>query len=93
MLVLDISNLKKYYGDRLILDIKDLKIYKDDKIGVVGLNGSGKTTLLNLISKEILPDEGYIRTFGNISYIKQLEHGNEEIAHGKYISELGLKGK
>lgn len=93
MLVLDISKLKKYYGDRLILDIKDLKIYREDKVGIVGLNGSGKTTLLNLISKEVLPDEGFIRTFGNISYIKQLEYGNAEIAHGKYISEFGLKGK
>lgn len=93
MLVLEINNLKKYYGIRQILDIKDLKIYEKDKIGIVGLNGSGKTTLLNLISKEIKPDEGFVKTIGNISYIRQLEDTDKKMADGKYISEFGLKNK
>lgn len=93
MLVLEINNLKKNYGIRQILDIKDLKIYKDDKVGIVGLNGSGKTTLLNLISKDIKPDEGSINTYGNISYIRQLEDDQKDELEGKYLSEFGLKNK
>lgn len=77
MLILDISRLKKYYGNRLILDIKDLKIYSEDKIGLVGLNGSGKTTLLNLIANQVNPDEGSIKSYMESFYIKQLEYKSQ----------------
>ncbi|WP_313757552.1 ribosomal protection-like ABC-F family protein [Tissierella sp.] len=93
MLILDINNLKKYYGNRLILDVEDLKVYSDDKIGLVGLNGCGKTTLLNLIAKEINLDEGTIKTSMEPLYIKQLEDiGNKEIDN-EYMSKLGLRNK
>lgn len=93
MLCFKANDVKMYFGNRLILDIKDLKIYSEDKIGVVGLNGSGKTTLLNLISNQIKPDQGYIKTYGKISYIKQLEYEKGSKIDGKYLSQLGLKGK
>lgn len=93
MLILDINNLKKYYGYRLILDIKDLKVYSGDKIGLVGLNGSGKTTLLNLISKEINPEEGTIRTTIEPFYIKQLEDSSNKEVDKEYMSKFGLKDK
>ena len=93
MLVLDINNLKKYYGDRLVLHIEDLKVYSEDKIGIVGLNGSGKTTLLNLISKDIRPDRGGVETFGTLSYIKQIGDIGRDMIDGKHISEFGLKNK
>ena len=93
MLILNINSLKKHYGDRQVLNIKDLKVYSEDKIGIVGLNGSGKTTLLNLISKDISPDDGFIKTYGNISYIKQMGDAENSIVDRKYISEFGLKNK
>lgn len=93
MLILEINNLKKYYGYRLILDIKDLKVYSGDKIGLVGLNGSGKTTLLNLISKEINPEEGTIRTTMEPFYIKQLEDSPNKEVDKEYMSKFGLKDK
>lgn len=93
MLILDINNLKKYYGYELILDIEDLKIYLGDKIGLVGLNGSGKTTLLNLIAEEIKPDEGSVKTYIEPFYIKQLEDDIESQADNEYISKFGLIDK
>lgn len=93
MLILDINNVKKYYGYRLILDIKDLKIYSGDKLGLVGLNGCGKTTLLNLIAKEINPDNGTIKTTMEPFYIKQLEDGANKEVDNEYMSKLGLKDK
>lgn len=93
MLVLEISNVEKYFGIRKIIEIKDLKIYKEDKIGIVGLNGSGKTTLLNLINGDIKPDKGSIRTFGKVSYIRQLGDEYGYSIEGKYKSLFGLKGK
>lgn len=93
MLILDINNLKKYYGYRLILDIKELKVYSNDKIGLVGLNGSGKTTLLNLIAKQLNPDNGTIKTTMEPFYIKQLEDEIDEGIKDEYISKFGLKDK
>jgi macrolide transport system ATP-binding/permease protein len=93
MLILDINNLKKYFGNRLVLDIKDLKVYSNDKLGLVGLNGSGKTTLLNLITGEISPDNGTIRTNIKPFYIKQLEDSSNKEVDGEYIGKLGLKDK
>ncbi len=93
MLILDINNLKKYYGYRLILDIKDLKVYSNDKIGLVGLNGSGKTTLLNLIAKELNHDNGIIKTTMEPFYIKQLEDEVNREVDNEYISKFGLKDK
>lgn len=71
MLILEAGNIKKYYRDRLIVSFDDLKIYKGDKIGIVGQNGSGKTTLLNILSKSIQPDEGFVKQYAEIAYIKQ----------------------
>lgn len=72
MLLSELSNIKKYYGDRCVLEINDLKLYEGDRIGIVGLNGAGKTTLLDIIAGRIKPDEGTIKAYGGLSYITQL---------------------
>src|SRR5690606_21213092 len=82
MLLLEATNIKKYFGDRLILDIEGLNIYSEDRIGIVGVNGAGKTTLINILSQKLEPDEGWIKLYGNYSYISQLDE-----PESKYISE------
>ena len=76
-----ISNLKKYYGDRLILDIDKFEIEEEDKIGIVGENGAGKTTLLKIIIGEIKADEGKVhlrplisKTFAFKDYLKAYQY-------------------
>ncbi len=71
MLIMEMNNLKKYYGTRLILNINHLKVYSEDRIGIIGLNGAGKSTLLELIEGSIKPDEGAVRLLGTCSYIPQ----------------------
>ena len=73
MLLLDIKNIKKYYGERLILDAKDFKAYYGEIIGIVGANGSGKTTFLDIIAGRNIPEEGSVKLYGEISYITQLD--------------------
>jgi len=73
MLLVECKNIKKSYGHRLILDIENLCIYDKDRIGIVGVNGAGKTTLLKLLSQRIDPDEGWIKLYGESSYISQIE--------------------
>lgn len=71
MLFIQITKLKKFFGDKLILDIPDLKIFDGDKIGIVGVNGAGKTTLLNIISGDLQPDAGKVVLNCSFSYLKQ----------------------
>lgn len=77
MILLEVTNLKKQYGDRLILNLQHLTIYSGDKIGIVGENGAGKTTLMELLDGACEPEEGNIRRMCPISYIRQF---SQEIA-------------
>ncbi len=75
MLLLDAGNIKKYYGDRLVIELDELKIYTGDRIGVVGQNGSGKTTLLDILAGRLRPDEGFVKRYCEVGYIRQFEDG------------------
>ena len=76
MNLISITNLKLYFGERLILDIPDFKIYKGDKIGIVGANGAGKSTLLNVLNGDLNSNTGTIKVNASISYYKQF-HDDE----------------
>ncbi len=93
MLFLEAANIKKYYSDRLILAFDRLKVYSGDRIGIVGQNGSGKTTLLNILSGEIEPDEGFVRRYSGISFIRQFAEENTEKADGQLLKEFNLANK
>lgn len=92
MILLELFNIKKYFGDRLIFDFPEFKIYSGDKIGIVGVNGAGKTTLLNVISGEMPPDEGVRKCYCDISYIRQFSDETTD-AEVKIINEFLLNGK
>jgi len=92
MLLLHAQNIKKYYGDRLILNIDDLKIYSEDRIGVVGLNGAGKTTLLEILTGNIIPDEGTVKLYTDFSYIKQFGITDEKV-DGRMASEFQIEDR
>lgn len=57
--------------------LKDIsfKIFKGEKIGIIGYNGAGKSTLLNVIAGIFPPDNGFVKTYGNISPLLSLGAG------------------
>ncbi len=57
---IDIQNLTKSFGDRLILDDISLSIAQGQRIGIVAKNGTGKSTLLRIIEGKEPYDEGKI---------------------------------
>lgn len=91
MLLIDISKIKKYFGDRLILDIDNLKIYSEDRIGIVGRNGVGKTTLINVLSQKLEPDDGIVKLYGTYSYISQLEESDCKNISSEIASKFGIE--
>ena len=76
-----LENIGKSFGSDLIFREVTARIEDRDRIGLVGINGAGKTTLLNIITGELLPDEGtVVRGSGlSIGYQRQnagLQKGN-----------------
>ncbi len=61
---LQVEDLTKSYGDRMLFEDVTFGVNEGDKIGVIAKNGTGKTTLLRLLSGEESPDSGTI-TFRN----------------------------
>ncbi len=100
MILAELYNVVKYFGDRLVFRLPELKIYAGDRIGIVGRNGAGKTTLMNIIGGVIEPDEGICKMYCDTAYAKQLSDQikSEEAAENTYtdgqlISEFNLVGK
>ena len=60
--MLHINDLTYRIDGRLLFERTSAGIPARHKVGLVGRNGAGKTTLLRLISGEISPDDGEIRT-------------------------------
>lgn len=60
-LVIEMSDVRKVYGDRIILDNVTFSLPPGGVIGIIGPNGAGKTTLFRLIVGEEKPDGGTIR--------------------------------
>lgn len=71
--IMNIENVSKHYGERIILDNVSMGINEGDKIGFIGLNGTGKTTLLRIMAGLEEPDSGQV-VKGNkvsVSYLPQ----------------------
>lgn len=58
--MIQINNLTKSYGTRVLFENLNLKLSAGSKIGFVGRNGSGKSTLFKIILGEESYDEGEI---------------------------------
>ncbi len=57
---LQIEDLTKSYGDRILFESITFGVNEGDKIGVIAKNGTGKSTLLKIISCKETADEGKI---------------------------------
>ena len=58
--VLEVNNLRKSYGDRVLIDDLSFSIPKGAIVGIIGANGAGKSTLFRMISGMEQPDSGSI---------------------------------
>jgi energy-dependent translational throttle protein EttA len=60
-LVVECTNLRKGYGDRLLIDSLSFSLPPGGIVGIIGPNGAGKTTLFRMLSGVEKPDGGEIR--------------------------------
>ncbi len=57
---IQISNLKKSFGEKVAVNISDLTICQGEMVGLVGNNGAGKTTLFRMMLDLLNSDEGNV---------------------------------
>ena len=59
--VLEVENLEKEYGDKVLFKGLSFKLPPNGIVGVIGPNGAGKSTLFKLITGQEKPDAGTVR--------------------------------
>ena len=96
--VIEVENLNKGYGDRLLIEDLSFALPPGGIVGVIGPNGAGKSTLFRMLTGQEQPDAGSI-TFGDtveLSYVDQSRDALdanktvwEEVSDGLDIIQLG----
>ncbi|MBA2815843.1 energy-dependent translational throttle protein EttA [Candidatus Pantoea persica] len=58
--VVEVKNLTKSYGDRVLIDDLSFSVPKGAIVGIIGPNGAGKSTLFRMMTGQEQPDAGTI---------------------------------
>ncbi|MDC6367483.1 MULTISPECIES: ABC-F family ATP-binding cassette domain-containing protein [Flavobacteriaceae] len=58
--ILELHNISKSYGERIILEKFNYNFTKGDRVGIIGQNGTGKSTFLNIITQQEGIDGGKV---------------------------------
>lgn len=66
--VLEMEHISKAYDDTVLLDDFSYSFNRGERIGIIGSNGVGKSTFLKIITGEVKPDEGKIKTGATIQF-------------------------
>src|SRR5436305_10982919 len=75
--VLEVSTLKKGFGDRVLIDGLSFSLPPGGIVGIMGPNGVGKTTLFKMVIAEEQPDAGSLKVGETVhlSYVDQSRAG------------------
>lgn len=87
---LQIENLTKSFGDRILFENISLGIGEGDRIGLIAKNGAGKTTLLNILAGKENYDSGNIVFRNNlrVGYLEQSPPIRQNSRLYKLVSSL-----
>lgn len=88
MILLQIEQLTKSFGDRILFEDASLGVFQGDKIGIVAQNGAGKTTFLNILAGREDYDSGKV-TFRNgirVGYLEQIPPMDQNMTALEYAS-------
>ena len=71
--VIEVKNLRKGYGDRLLIEDLSFSLPRAGIVGIIGPNGAGKTTLFRMLVGQERPDAGTVEIGDTVklSYVDQ----------------------
>lgn len=88
---IEIHNLTKAYGDKVLFKDFNYIFLKDDRIGIVGKNGCGKSTLLKIMNGIVEPDSGDIEIGQTVKigyFSQENEYMDDSLKVIDYIREV-----
>lgn len=86
MSVLTVENVSHGFGARTILTDASFRLLKGEHVGLIGANGEGKSTFLNIITGQLMPDEGKVEWSNRVTvgYLDQ----HSVLTKGKTIRDV-----
>ncbi len=76
--VIDLHNVSKSFGDRILFENLSLSIPKNAVVGIIGPNGVGKSTLFRIIMGKEKPDAGEV-TIGDTVQLSYVDQSHEQL--------------
>ena len=86
--ILEIKNISKSYGDKVLLNHFSYLFNRYEKAGIVGRNGTGKSTLLDIIIGLKEPDSGIIEKGETIVFGYYMQQGIQFDEDAKVIDAV-----
>src|SRR5512141_3064830 len=84
--VIEVKDLAKAYGDKVLIDGLSFSLPKAGIVGVIGANGAGKTTLFRMLVGQEPPDAGTLRV-GETVKIAYVDQSRESLRGEKTVWE------
>lgn len=86
MSILTVEDVSCGFGSRKILEKVSFRLLNGEHVGLVGANGEGKSSFLNIITGNLIPDEG------KVSWCKRITTGyldqSSTLTKGKTIRDV-----
>ncbi|GAA1988483.1 energy-dependent translational throttle protein EttA [Terrabacter lapilli] len=89
--VIEVNNLRKGFGDRVLIDNLSFSLPRNGIVGVIGPNGVGKSTLFKTIVGFEQPDAGEVK-IGETVKISYVDQGREGLDPTKNLWEIVSDG-
>ena len=84
--VIEVRNLRKTFGDRLLFDDVSFTVPKGSIVGIIGANGMGKSTLFKLLMGIEQPDSGDIDV-GETVQLAYVDQSRDDLDGSKTVWE------
>jgi sulfate-transporting ATPase len=84
--VLEVTDLKKGFGDKLLIDGLSFQLPPGGIVGVIGPNGAGKTTMFRMITGEEQADAGTLR-LGDSVKLASVDQSRDSLNNDKTVWE------
>jgi sulfate-transporting ATPase len=82
--VIELKNVSKSFGDRLLIDDLNLTIPPGAIVGIIGPNGAGKSTLFKMITGQEKPDSGEVN-IGHTVKVAYVDQSREKLEGNKNV--------
>jgi ATP-binding cassette ChvD family protein len=84
--VLEVNDLKKGFGEKLLIDGLSFQLPPGGIVGVIGPNGAGKTTMFRMITGEEKADSGTLR-LGDTVQLASVDQSRDSLNDDKTVWE------